>query len=83
LSATLIHRGRKAKSNPRVVRRDPLRDLVGIVCRRQPGADVEELPDSRLGGQESDGPAEKGAVGFHPADHAGCATLVSNSTQKS
>ncbi|GAJ85189.1 hypothetical protein NBRGN_088_00030 [Nocardia brasiliensis NBRC 14402] len=31
--------------------RDTLRDLVRVLHRRQSGADVEELPDARLGGE--------------------------------
>ena len=45
-----------------------LRDLVGIVRRRDAGADVEELPDADLGGQVPDGPAEELPVGPDVAD---------------
>jgi hypothetical protein len=47
-----------------------LRHLMHVTCRRQPGADVEELPDAGLRGQVPDGPAEERAVlprsGAHP-----------------
>jgi ketosteroid isomerase-like protein len=33
-------------------RSHPLSDLVRVVRRRQPGPDVQELPDTRLGDQE-------------------------------
>jgi hypothetical protein len=36
---------------------------VGVVGRRQPGADVEELADAFLGGQVADGPGQEGPVG--------------------
>ena len=35
------------------VRRHRLRDLVRVIRGRDAGADVEELPDPRLGGQET------------------------------
>jgi hypothetical protein len=41
--------------NDLALRRDPLRDLVGVVMGGQPGADVKELPDPGLPGQEPDG----------------------------
>jgi hypothetical protein len=47
------------------VGRDALRHLMGVVRRRQAGADVEELADAGLGGQVTDGPAEERAVGPH------------------
>src|ERR1700722_18952854 len=37
----------------------PLRDLVGIVRRRQPGPDVEELANSRLASQVTNGAGQK------------------------
>ena len=37
----------------------PLRDLMGVVGRGQAGADVQELPDTRLGDQVRDGAGEK------------------------
>jgi hypothetical protein len=43
----------------------PLRDLVRIVERRQPGPEVEELPDAGLVGQVPDHPAEEGPVSAH------------------
>jgi hypothetical protein len=43
--------------------RHALRDLVGVVVGRDPGADVDELPDPRLGGQEAHRAGEEGAVG--------------------
>ena len=47
------------------VRRGALGDLVGVVRGRDPGADVEELPDPRLGGQEAHRPGQERAVGPH------------------
>ena len=44
------------------VRRRCLRDLVGVARGGDSGADVEELPDTRLPGQVADGAAEEGAV---------------------
>jgi hypothetical protein len=44
------------------LRRDRLGDLVGAARGRDAGADVEELPDPRLAGEVTDGPAEKRAV---------------------
>ena len=44
------------------LRRDRLGDLVGVARRRDAGADVEELPDPRLGGQVADGAAEERPV---------------------
>jgi len=41
---------------------DGLGDLVHAVRRRQPGADVEELPDARLGRQVPHGPAQERPV---------------------
>ena len=37
--------------------------LVRVVGGGDPGADVEELPDLRLGGQEADRAGQEGAVG--------------------
>ena len=34
--------------------RYPLRDLMGVIRSRQPGPDIEELPDSRIFGQVAD-----------------------------
>ena len=45
------------------VRRHALGHLVGVVGGRDAGADVEELPDAQLGGEEADRTAEEGAVG--------------------
>ena len=45
------------------VRRDCLGDLVHVPVGGQPGAEVEELPDARLGGQEPDRAAEERPVG--------------------
>jgi len=39
--------------------RDGLGHLVGVARRRDPGADVEELADPRVGGQKPDHPAEE------------------------
>ena len=41
------------------VRGDGLRDLVRVLRRRQTGADVQELADPALTGQETHGPAEE------------------------
>src|SRR5208282_6096236 len=43
--------------------RHALRYLVRVAVGRDPGADVEELPDPRLGGQETNRPGQEGAVG--------------------
>lgn len=40
--------------------RDVLRDLMGIRRGRDAGAEVEELPDALLPGEEADGAAEEG-----------------------
>jgi hypothetical protein len=45
------------------VRRGPSGDLVHVPCGRDAGADVDELPYPRLGGQEPHRPLEKGPVG--------------------
>jgi alditol oxidase len=45
------------------LRRDRLGDLVGVARRRDAGADVEELPDPRLGGEVADDAAEERPVG--------------------
>jgi hypothetical protein len=42
--------------------------LVDVVGRRQPGPDVEELPDPHLGGQEPDAAGEEGPVRAHRVD---------------
>jgi hypothetical protein len=41
------------------LRRRTLRDLVGVVGRRQAGADVEKLTDLGVLGQVGHGPAQK------------------------
>ena len=51
--------------------RHGLRYLVGVVRGRDAGADVEELPDPGLGGQEPHHPGEERAVGSHRGDDAG------------
>jgi len=43
---------------------------VGVVCGRQPGPDIEELPDSDLPDQILDDPPEKGAVRAGDVDDA-------------
>jgi hypothetical protein len=48
--------------HPRV-RRNALRDLVGVVRRRDAGADVEELADARLTGEEADRAGQERPVG--------------------
>src|SRR5439155_19384220 len=40
------------------LRRDGLGHLVRVAGRGQPGAEVEELPDARVGGQVAYGPRE-------------------------
>ena len=45
------------------LRRRRLRDLVGVVGRRQPGPDVEELPDARLRDQEVHRPGQERPLG--------------------
>ena len=45
------------------LRRDGLGHLVGVAGRGQPGAEVEELPDARLGGQVAHAAGEEGPVG--------------------
>ena len=44
------------------LRRHRLGHLVGVVHRRQPGADIQELPDPRLTRQETNGPAQERPV---------------------
>jgi hypothetical protein len=44
---------------------------MGVVNRRQPRADVQELADSRLTRQVADGPAEKVPLRAGGADDAG------------
>jgi len=49
--------------------RGVLGDLVHVAVGRQPGAEIQELPDARLGGQEPDRAAEERPVGpGHLAD---------------
>jgi len=50
------------------VGRHCLRHLVGVVRRRDPGADVEELPDPGLGGEEPHDPGQERPVGPHRHD---------------
>ena len=45
------------------LRGDRLGDLVGVARGGNAGADVEELPDSRLAGEVADGAPEKRPVG--------------------
>src|SRR6185312_2988996 len=52
-------------------RRGGLGHLMGVVRRGQPGADVEELPDSLRGGQVAYGPPEKRPVGLRGQLDAG------------
>jgi hypothetical protein len=44
------------------LRRDPLSNLVGVVDRRQAGADIEELMDSHLTGKVRHGTDEKSSA---------------------
>ena len=44
---------------------------MGVVRGRDAGADVEELPDPGLGGQEPHHPGEERSVGAHRGDDAG------------
>jgi hypothetical protein len=46
------------------LRRDGLGDLVGIARGGNAGADVEELPDARVGGEVADGASEERPVGL-------------------
>jgi hypothetical protein len=50
------------------LRCDPLRDLMRVVGRREPGPHVEELPDPGLAGQVAHDPAEEGPVGPRDID---------------
>jgi hypothetical protein len=50
---------------------DRLGDLMGVVRRRQPGADVEKLADARLGRQVADGPHQECPVRAHGRVHIG------------
>jgi hypothetical protein len=52
------HRRIVVVGDPRVGR-DLLGDLVGVLHGRQAGADAEELPDARLGGQIAHDPDEE------------------------
>src|SRR5690606_11027864 len=64
------HQGARVHQHDRVVVHvdDPrvgrcrLRDLVHVRRRRNSGADVKELPDSRLGGEVPDAAEQKTAV---------------------
>jgi hypothetical protein len=51
------------------LRGDGLCDLVGVACRRYPGADVEELADPAVGDQVADRSGEEGPVHPGPAHH--------------
>jgi hypothetical protein len=51
-----------------------LRDLMGVVRRRQPGPDVEELPDALLAGQVLDRTGQERAVGADRRDGGGKAS---------
>jgi hypothetical protein len=53
------------------VRRRRLRHLVGVVRGRDAGAEVEELPDPGLRGQEPDHPGQERPVGADRGDDAG------------
>jgi hypothetical protein len=44
------------------VRRGRLRDIVSVASGRQPGSDVDELPDAAVGGEPVHGAAEKHPV---------------------
>jgi hypothetical protein len=44
------------------VGRDGVDDLVHVALRRQARADVDELPDTRLGDEKADDPLEEGSV---------------------
>jgi hypothetical protein len=55
--------------DPRV-RRDRLGDLVGVVRRRNAGADIEELPDSCFVGQVADRPGQERPVRPDPEPQA-------------
>ena len=48
-----------------------LGDLVDVPLGGDARADVEELADARLAGQEADGPAEEGPVGAHDGPRVG------------
>jgi hypothetical protein len=50
---------------------DALGDLVGVVCRRDAGADVQELADARLASQVANGTGEKRPGGARDVDDAG------------
>jgi hypothetical protein len=52
------------------VRRDGLRDLVRVVRRGDAGADIEELGDPGVGGEEAHGAGEERPVGAHRLDDA-------------
>ena len=45
------------------LRRDGLGYLMGVLSGRQPGADIQELPDPCFPGEELDGPAQECPVG--------------------
>jgi hypothetical protein len=49
--------------------RDGLGDLVCVACRRDAGADVEELADARLPGEVADDPPEECPVRPHGEGH--------------
>jgi hypothetical protein len=47
------------------IRGDALRHLMRVAGGRDAGADIQELPESGLGGQVPSRPAEEGPVGAH------------------
>ena len=64
-------------------RHDRLRDLVHVVRGRQPGADVEELPDARLPGQVDDGAAKECPVSRAPMRPEGMLASDFSATSRS
>ncbi len=57
------HDGVVVHINDSAGRVDPLGDLMGVVDRGQSCADVQELPDARLAGEEPHGAREELPVG--------------------
>ena len=51
-------------------RRDPLGHLMSVIGSRQPGPDVEELPDPRRAGQVADRGGQERPLGAGPGGHA-------------
>jgi hypothetical protein len=47
-------------------RLDPLRDLVHVVRGREPGTDIQQLPEADLADQVTDDPAERVPLSAHP-----------------